>query len=54
MPSDFPFGSATPILPGYKLMVGTVGDDLLYGGATRDQVIAGFGSDTYMVPAVTT
>ncbi len=54
MPNDFPIGSATPILPGYKLMVGTVGDDLLNGGATRDQVSPDSATIPYMVPAVTT
>lgn len=46
MPSNFPYGSATPILPGYNLMIGTGGGDLLSGLATRDQVIAGIGDDT--------
>lgn len=46
MPANFPYGSATAILPGYNLMIGIGDGDLLSGQATRDQVIAGSGNDT--------
>lgn len=45
---DFPYGSATPILPGYVLMVGSGSADRMKGRATQDQVIAGLGDDAVM------
>jgi Ca2+-binding RTX toxin-like protein len=48
MPANFPIGSATPILPGFTLKVGTPGNDWLTGLLAADQMIAGLGNDTVL------
>jgi len=41
----FPYGTATPILPGYELLVGSPEDDWLAGSRDPDEILGGFGAD---------
>ncbi|MBV1798032.1 calcium-binding protein [Siccirubricoccus sp. G192] len=46
MNANLPYGTSTPLLPGYRLLAGTPADEGLWGSALADQILAGLGADS--------